>query len=396
MNKKSFTTYSNNGLIEYGFVSEIDENTVKSLNLEQEMSIYEQCLEDEKYLSDYILKKQLQGMQDKGEDSKKMEEFKIDWDNKFKQIKDEATEIIKNHMEQIKECSVPIHERRKKVTEYISRIKQTLIASGCIRKDGRIKQIGDKIDNEIFIDIYYLLADAICCRFQLNQFDSKYREGLYHCLQYLDYRFWHNDFSKQYPDATEEGQESLRRTNLLDIVTGRDNAEIDVQGQKYKCSAYIEDRELFRIKIEEAVPWNISNAPKENFTLDYKKHELLSVDERYTVKLNATQMTYYVFVYENADMDIKTMLNNKDAFKDVSEKCSCEARQLTKCFKEFYEANDAQKPKVEKEFKVEFNKRISEINKKVRIKLGEAYTIMIEEGKYYIPISKNQTNKPEN
>ena len=233
-------------------------------------------------------------------------------------------------MEQIKECSVPIHERRKKVTEYISRIKQTLIASGCIRKDGRIKQIGDKIDNEIFIDIYYLLADAICCRFQLNQFDSKYREGLYHCLQYLDYRFWHNDFSKQYPDATEEGQESLRRTNLLDIVTGRDNAEIDVQGQKYKCSAYIEDRGLFRIKIEEAVPWNISNAPKENFTLDYKKHELLSVDERYTVKLNATQMTYYVFVYENADMDIKTMLNNKDAFKDVSEKCSCEARQLTR------------------------------------------------------------------
>lgn len=405
MENKYFFAFTQKGdmMMPCTFVTDLDEEIAKREHLDKTMSFYDRCMLEEDFLCENTLIQYLMSLPkyfkatSEEEKNEIIEEIKSYWSSIYDQERPKMIAWIKEQQQYIKECSVPIFQRRERVSVFLERIKTTLLSMNFITLNGRIRQIPNDIPADIFHNIYYLLADAICCRFQLNQYDGMYRDGLHHCLQYLDYRFWHNDFSKQYPNATEEFKDTLRRTNILDIVTGRDNAEIEVYGEKYKCSAFLEDGGLFRLRIDESIPWNISNATKEEFNIDKKQHTMWSVDERYTVKLNATQMTYYVFVYEKPDMDIEQMLLNEKLFRKCSEECGSGGEKLRKCYEGYKNGNEVikQAGKVKSEYEKELKKRISEINKKVRLELGEAYSILEDQGKYYIPISKDKVQRPE-
>ncbi|MBP5345208.1 MAG: hypothetical protein J6Y99_03240 [Bacteroidales bacterium] len=372
------------------FATELgDIDSIKNLQLEKTMKFYDDCLNNEQVLMSFTLGQNLQSLKSlppsDNEKQCRIAELKYNLPQKVEAMRAHILEQIKY----IQECCASIYERRKRVTDYFNNIKQYLIDKQDINSTGCIKHIGYNIDDVIFNDLYHLLADALCSRFQLNQYDGKFRDGMYHCLQYLEYRFWFNDFSKQYPNATEIELEQLRRTNILDIITGRHNAKIDVQGQAYKCSAYLEEDAMLRLFIEEDVPWNISNASKKEFTIDTKKHSLFSLDERYSVNLNANQMTYYYFIYEKPDMTIELMLQNEDLFRSCWKQCGSGSDIFFEC-----KRNTSHIDK----FKKDLIKRISEINKKVSPALGEAYTIKIEkvgdDNKYYIPINKEIVTRP--
>lgn len=360
MDNNKYTTYNNEEqMFPSPFVTELDEKSVKELNLVDRMEFYNQCLTNSKYLENYTKEKKLS-----------------------------LIENIGDIMHLINECSKPIYERRERVSKFFNSIKDFLLKERYLLPNGKIINIGYNIPDEIFLDIYHIFADALCCRFQLNQFDGKYRDGLFHCIQYLNYRYYFNNYDQQYPDATKEKIEILNRTNFLDIVTGRQNAYFEVQGVQYKCSAYLDDG-VFRLKIAELVPWNISNASKMDLTLDLKEKSIWSVDDRYKVKLDATQMACYTFIYNNPDTDIDTIFANKDKFIACINDCDSGSRK----FEDYLNKGD--KTAFEKGLK----KRISEINQKVHPILGMAYTIfnkkVNEKESYYIPISKNIKEEPD-
>ncbi|MBR5168644.1 MAG: hypothetical protein IKW86_11350 [Salinivirgaceae bacterium] len=402
MNNNKITAYKQEGqlMLPGTFVKELDEDSVKELHLDDMMEDYNKCLCDEGFLYHYSMRQYLINQTpfvDSSENEQKtiIETLYKNWQPFYAQNRLTILEYIKEQVQYINECCAPIYERRKRVSYFFNSIKDRLLTDGHISPTGKIKLIGYNIPDVIFNDIYHILADALCCRFQLNQFDGKYRDGMYHCLQYLDYRYHYYNSDKQYPNATKEEKEKYKRTNFLDIVTGRHNASIEVQGDEYKCSAYLNDG-LFRLKIEELVPWNISNAAKDNFTIDIKNCSLWSVDERFKVKLDATLMAYYVFIYENPDVNIDEMFSSKkEILKNCLNKCYSGSNIFEQCLKECEGKNAKIVNKQKKDFEKELKKRISAINKKVCIILGDAYSIVIENGSYYIPISKNITERPD-
>lgn len=377
-----------------------DIDSIKNLHLEETMKLYDDCLNNCEVLVKFTVGQYQQSLKSLSLDDNEKQRLFAELEYNLPQKVEAMRAHIHEQIKYIQECCASIYERRKRVTDYFNNFKQYLIDNQYITSNGRIKHIGYNIHDVIFNDLYHLLADALCSRFQLNQYDGKFRDGMYHCLQYLDYRFGVNDFSKQYPNATEIELEQLRRTNILDIITGRHNAIIDVQGQAYKCSAYLEEDAMFRLFIEEDVPWNISNASKKEFTIDTKKHSLFSLDERFSVKLDPSQMSYYCFIYEKPDMTIEQMFQNGELFNSCCNKCSCGSDKFSECKSKIEKAAiPSAINKIQKDFERELKKRISEINKKVCPTLGEAYTIKIEKevdnNKYYIPISKNIVLRPD-
>ena len=399
MNKNIFTAYRQEGqlLFPNTFVTELDDNSVKELHLDKDMAFYNKCLTDDDFLNQYIWQcycDRLIKIPPEERAYEDLEYIKNNWKSICEQEKTTMLEHIHEQIQYINDCCIPIYERRTRVSSFFNQKKDILLNEGHLLSNGRIINIGFDIPDDIFFDIYYILADALCCRFQLNQFDGKYREGMYLCLQYLDYRYHFNKYDEQYPDATDDEIEILNRTNLLDIVTGRGNSSLEVDGKKYNCSAYLDD-ELFRLKIEELLPWNISNAQKDDLKFDFKNHSLWTVDERFKVILDATLMSYYIFIFENPDMDIDKMFNNKDIFIKCLDRCDSGSSKFEECYTKSKDNNPAIGNKAKKNFEKELNKRISAIKNKVCNLLGEAYSIVKNEnGSYYIPISKNITERP--
>ena len=401
---KLFANFSNeDGVIKMNYITDLDETVVKLLHLEDVMDHYDRCLHDKEnpfsYTFEYYLLFETDYLNlSDTEKKKKNDELRDNWLSIYnEELKLRAQNLIKEKVEIIRNCSISIYERRERVTNYLNIVKPELMEVGCILNDGHIKMLGDAISDTIFDDILYLLADALCCRFQLNQYDGKYRNGMYHCLQYVNYKFRCTDFSKQYPNATPQKNNVFRKTKFLDIVTSRDNADFEIQGVKYKCSAYLEDGGLFRLKIEESVPWNSSNAPKNEFQIDCNEHTLWSVDKRYKVKLDATQMMYYIFFFENPDIKLEQMFGEKkEAFYGCMNRCNSRSTKFDDFVNKYNAAknNSSKANKVIKDFEIKVKKRVSEINKKVCEVLGEAYSIKHKNGTYYIPISKDQIIRP--
>lgn len=352
-------------------VRDLDEKMIKELRLDEVMSFYDQCLKDNGFLRE----------------SAKAQKVTVG------QMRD----LINEQVCFINDCCLPIFERRQRVSTFFGRLKPDLLSTGRMTDSGKLCEIGWDIPDDIFDDLYHLLADAICCRFQYNQYDGKFRNGMFHVLQWLDGKFWANDYGKQYPNATEDEKYRLNRTRILDLITGRDNENFEVYGETYRCSAFLADDGLFRLHIDEVLPWNISNAPKEEFNRDCKSHKLWSVDKRYEVRLDATQMAYYVFIYENPDMTVSAMAQRQDALKKCLNDCCSGSKELLVLVDKYVKAtNESVQKKVLKDIEVKFKKRVCDINKKVIPMLGEAYSIVShEDGSYDVPISKDMIERPE-
>ena len=384
-NKTAIFVYEEDGQKKTAtFVTDLDENDIKNLRLDETHKYYEECLRNEEFMSkaamrDYILYETNYTEASKSEQLRIVAEVTQKWSSIFDdKRKEQRTEYIKEQLRYIDECSAPIWERRLRVTNHF----KMLPAHGVWGSNGKLSVISYQIPDEIFNDIYHIFADAICCYFQLNQYDGKYRDGMYLCLQHLDYKFWCNDYNKQYPNATQEEVYILNKTRLLDAVTGRGNECIEVQGVKYECNAFLEENGLFRLKIRQLIPWNLSNGSRKDFVIDCKKKLLWSLDERFQVNLDATKLAYYLFFYENPDQTIEQLFNLKDKLKECIERCDSGSRVLLG------------KTKVS-EFSRELKKRISEINPKLCAVLGEAYSILIENGCYYVPISRDIRERPK-
>lgn len=397
MANNKFTAYYRIGELSIStpLVTELDENSVKELHLDKRMDLYNKCLTDDEFLDYYIVN--LYSNKSMCSPSEAKEEFDFEYIIKnLQSIREQIRNFILEQYQYIQDCCIPIYERRERVSSVFSKMKELGVDGDRISSNGKIKSIGFDIPHDFFEDIYYIFADALCCRFQLNQFDGKYRDGMHHCLQYLDYRYRVNNYDKQYPDATEDEIKIYNRTNLLDIVTGRHNANFEVQGVQYKCSAYLDDG-VFRLKIEEFVPWNFSNGSNKDLNLDPKSHSLWSVDDRFIVRLDATHMAYYIFIYENPGMNIDQMFTKKERLIDCLNKCDSGSDKFEQCVKKSEDINPSIANKAKKEFEKELKKRISDINKKVCAILGEAYSIIKNEGNgsYYVPISKNITERPD-
>lgn len=351
------------------FASDLDEKMIKELRLDEVMSFYDTCLNDRITLCKFAKEN---GVTDS-------------------QMRQHILEQVKL----INGCRTPIFERRQRVSNYFGVLKTFLLSTGRMTRGGKLREIGYDIPDDIFDDLYHLLADAISCRFQLSQYDGKFRDGMFHVLQWLDGQFWANNYRKQYPDATDDEIFNLNRTKVLDLITGRGNANLEVYGETYRCAAFLDDDSLFRLHIDEVVPWNISNAPKEEFRFDKRKHFMWSVDDSFKVSLDATQMAYYVFIYGNPDMTIREMVQKCKGTKEhpglreyLQECCSSSGKLLGLADKWCQATNELTRNKIENDFEKELKKRESEINKKVTQILGQAYSIMQDDVRYYVPISK--------
>lgn len=87
--------------------------------------------------------------------------------------------------------------------------------------------------------------------------------------------------------------------------------------------------------------------------------------------------------------------------KEHYEKCLFDLRSSSDKLREYFDNyaktyGESKKNKIKKDFERELRKRISAINKKVVVVLGEAYSIIVQDGIYCVPISKGINERPEN
>ncbi|MCF0190308.1 MAG: hypothetical protein HUJ96_03490 [Marinilabiliaceae bacterium] len=367
------------------FVTNISKEVVKNMNFDDLKAYYEKCLNDEEKLKILCLNNYKRMRLDYHKDdteADKEELLKVIQNNAdqiFKRERTNTLSLIHRTLEELEECLFPISERQELVTAFLEPNMEQMVNCKSATADGRILWIQDNIPDDVFIDIYYILADEICGRFQLNQLGGKYREGLFHCLQFLDYKYHFSDFSNQYPNESPEFIERCKRTTILDLVTGRDNAYFDVDGRHYICKAFMEKGCKFRIEIEEVeYIWNMSNGGKNDFVIERDKRKLYSTDIRngYLVELSSKQMAIYTYIYDNDNVALDDMYKDMDNFKNN------------------YLYKQDTDSKIEKynlpEFKRDIKKRVSEINQKVNEKLGKAYTILVYNEQCYIPIGRDE------
>lgn len=366
------------------FAKDIDEDIVKNMHFDELRNYYEKCKGDEAALKNFTLYNyaQTQELLHKNETEEEIKcrinVIKNNSDRIYKRERSNAIKQIKDTLYEMDQCIFPMDERRKLVTAFFEPNIESMINVGYATPEGQILCIQDNIPDIVFIDIYYLFANAICNRFQFSELDGKYREGLFHCLQFLDHKYHFQNFKI----SSQEDIEKYKRTNILNMITGRDNAYLDINGKHYVCKAFLEKNCKFRIRIDEVeYLWNPSNGGRNEFHIDKDKRELWSCDEKYKVKLDAKHMAYYLYVYEHPDTTIQKWVNDKENFRK-----NYLYRQKSSCGRG--EDNDV--VKYQEDFKRDLTKIMSNIKKNVLPILGAAYTIGDNNGQLYIPISKDE------
>lgn len=369
------------------FVKDIDETVVKNMHFDDLRKAYEKCLDDETVLKNFTLNiyaktQELLHKNETEEDIKcRINVINNNSDRIYNREKSNAIKQITDTLNEMEQCKIPMYERRKLVTAFFEPNMEEMVNEGFATSEGQILCIPDYIPDDVFNDIYYLFANAICNWFQFSELDGKYREGLFHCLQFLDHKYHFQNFKIQYPNSSQEDIEKYKRTNILDMITGRDNAYLDINGKHFVCKAFLENKCKFRIRIDEVeYLWNPSNGGRNEFHIDNR--ELWSCDSSFKVKLDAKNMAFYSYVYEHPYITIDDWFKDMDKFiKDYIEKQDSNSR--------------IKKNILKKEFQKGLLKIISNIKTKVQPKLGTAYIIVNNNGKYYIPISQNERDKPE-
>lgn len=388
-NKLIYATFEVDNHIQTAtFAKDIDEDIVKNMHFDELRSAYEKCLSNSNdfyycVIYNYAVKyKKMYSYKTEEEQKKVLLGLYGSANQIFNDYKEETLLQIEQTLKDMDECAKPIVERRNRVTTFLEPHIDKFKIMKYATSDGRILNIPYDIPDNVFIDIYYLFANAICNRFQFSEFDGKYREGLFHCLQFLDHKYHFQNFKIQYPNASEDEIEIYKRTNILDMITGRDGAYLEINDKKYICNAFLEKGCKFRIKIEDVdYLWNVSNGSKEDFRIDRDCRELWSCDDRFKVYLDPKNMAYYLYVYGHPDITIDEWFNDMDNFRD------------NYIYKQDSHSDIEKKDK--ENFKKGLTKIISNIKTKVQHILGTAYIIVNNNGKYYIPISKDERNKPE-